>query len=111
MSSMNDLTIPLSALSFETESTASAAAGAWSTIQVGVLLQAVIEHHCRSELEKGDLHSVSVTYDVSAEAVSGEDIAFESRIDRKTRTLIFASGIAKQNDRHLLKATVVFRIN
>ena len=52
-----------------------------------------------------------MTFDVSADAVTGNEIAFESRIDRKTRTLIFASGIAKQNDRHLLKATVVYRIS
>ena len=110
MSTMNDLTIPLSALDFTSDSTASATADDWTVIQVGVLLQAVVENHARSLLTEGDVHSVSVTFDVSADAVSGTQVEFESRIDRKTRTLVFASGIAKQNDRHLLKATVVFRI-
>ena len=110
MSTMNDLTIPLSALDFISDSTASATADDWTVIQVGVLLQAVVENHARSLLTEGDVHSVSVTFDVSADAVNGTQVEFESRIDRKTRTLVFASGIAKQNDRHLLKATVVFRI-
>lgn len=111
MSNLNDLTIPLSALDFASDSTASATADHWTVIQVGVLLQAVVEHHASSLVEDGDLHSVSVTFDVSADAATGTQVEFESRIDRKTRTLIFASGIAKQNDRHLLKATVVFRIS
>ncbi|MEL6414758.1 MAG: hypothetical protein AAFQ15_07450 [Pseudomonadota bacterium] len=111
MSNLNDLTIPLSALDFTTDSTASATADDWTVIQVGVLLQAVVERHAKSLVEEGELHSVSVTFDVSADAATGSEVTFESRIDRKTRTLVFASGIAKQNDRHLLKATVVFRIS
>ena len=111
MSNLNDLTIPLSALQFSSDSTASATADDWTVIQVGVLLQAVVERHSNSLVENGELHSVSVTFDVSADALTGTEVAFESRIDRKTRTLIFASGIAKQNDRHLLKATVVYRIS
>lgn len=110
MSTMNDLTIPLSALDFSSDSMASAMADNWTGIQTGVLLQAVVENHARSVLTEGDVHSVSVTFDVSADAANGAQVEFESRIDRKTRTLVFASGIAKQNDRHLLKATVVFRI-
>lgn len=111
MSSKPDLTIPLSALQFATADKAVATAEIWDMIQVGVLLQAVIENHAQSALTEGALHSVSVTFDVSAEAVAGSEIQFESRIDRKTRTLVFASGLASQNDRHLLKATVVYRIS
>lgn len=111
MSNLNDLTIPLSALEFSSDSTASATAADWTVIQVGVLLHAVVERHANSLVKAGELHSVSVTFDVSADAVTGNEVSFESRIDRKTRTLIFASGIAKQNDRHLLKATVVYRIS
>ena len=111
MSNLNDLTIPLSTLEFASDSTATATAHEWTVIQVGVLLQAVVEYHAKSLVEEGELHSVSVTFDVSADAATGTNVAFESQIDRKTRTLIFASGIAKQNDRHLLKATVVYRIS
>ncbi|MEL6724701.1 MAG: hypothetical protein AAFP24_06775 [Pseudomonadota bacterium] len=111
MSMQTDLTIPLSALKFESETQASAMAEAWNVFQVGVMLQMVIETTARGLLEEGSLETVSATFDMSASAMAGSEIQFESRIDRKTRTLIFASGIAKQNDRHLLKATVVFRID
>lgn len=111
MQNLSDLTVPLSALEFSSDERATATAQQWNTVQVGVLLQSVIEHHANSLIEDGALHSVSVTFDVSAEAAIGDEISFESRIDRKTRTLIFASGLASQDGRHLLKATVVFRIS
>lgn len=110
MSTQTDLTIPLSALSFQSDEAATAVAGAWDATQIGVLLQTVIQRHALAKLDGQDAHFVSVTYDVSAEPTSGADVAFTSRIDRKTRTLIFASGIAQQGARHLLKATAVFRI-
>ena len=111
MSNTPDLTIPLSALSLEADGTATAVAAQWSTTQIGVLLQTVIEHHASTAVPKQTLHFVSVTYDVSADAATGDEIQFSTRIDRRTRTLIFASGTANQNDRHLLKATVVFRLD
>ena len=110
MSTPTDLTVPLSALSFQSDEAATAIAAEWNTTQIGVLLQTVIERHALAQLEDQSVHFVSVTYDVSAESASGEDVQFSSRIDRKTRTLIFASGTANQGPRHLLKATVVFRI-
>lgn len=110
MSNQSDLTIPLSALSFQADGAATAVAESWNTTQIGVLLQTVIEQHAAADLDGQSLHFVSVTYDVSADVASGTDIQFQSRIDRRTRTLIFASGLASQGDRHLLKATVVFRL-
>ena len=110
MSTHADLTIPLSALDFRSASSASAMAENWDAVQVGVLLQTVIESHAYSVLDEGDLQIVSVTFDASADAISDQSLVFSSRIDRKTRTLVFASGLARQADRHILKATVVFRI-
>ncbi|MCR9270556.1 MAG: hypothetical protein ACX94B_07620 [Henriciella sp.] len=110
MSKLEDQVIPLSALTFESDAVATATAEAWDVVQVGVLLQAVVQNHASTLLDDGSLHTVSVTFDASSEAISGSDVRFESRIDRKTRTLVFASGLASQGDRHLLKATVVFRI-
>lgn len=111
MSTPTDLTIPLSALEFKADGGAIAVAENWDTTQIGVLLQTVIEQHATDQLEAQSLHFVSVTYDVSADAARGDQVSFQSRIDRRTRTLIFASGLASQGDRHLLKATVVFRID
>ena len=111
MTTHEDLNIPLSALDFSSDGAASAVAKSWNTTQIGVLLQTVIEQHAAAQLDGQSLHFVSVTYDVSADVASGSEISFQSRIDRRTRTLIFASGLASQGDRHLLKATVVFRLD
>ena len=111
MSTRTDLNVPLSALEYHSDGAAIAEAENWNTTQIGVLLQTVIEQHAADQLKKQTLHFVSVTYDVSADAAHGDEIQFQSRIDRRTRTLIFASGTASQGDRHLLKATVVFRLD
>lgn len=110
MSELTDLVIPLRALQFKGYDTAQATAEQWDTTQVGVLLQHVAMRHASSVLDTGELATVSVSFDVSADAATGSDIQFQSRIDRKTRTLVFASGLARQGDKVLLKATVVFRI-
>lgn len=111
MSTHTDLNIPLSALHFSEDGAAMAVAESWNTTQVGVLLQTVIECHAAEQLDGQSLHFVSVSYDVSADVAAGETVRFQSRIDRRTRTLIFASGLASQGDDHLLKATVVFRLD
>jgi acyl-coenzyme A thioesterase PaaI-like protein len=111
MTDQTDLIIPLSELTFEGEGTARIAAASEDTLQIGSLLQYVIQRHAASELKDGEPFTVSVTFDVSAPAKAAEMVSFESRIDRRTRTLIFASGTATQDGRHLLKATVVFRIS
>ena len=111
MSTQTDLTIPLSALEFAEDGAASATAENWNTTQIGVLLQTVIERHAEAQLTDQSVHFVSVTYDVSTEPVQGNKVRFQARIDRKTRTLIFASGLASQGDQNLLKATIVFRIS
>jgi len=111
MTTQTDLTIPVSALKFDGAATATAHGESWDMLQIGGLLQTVIARHAQHEIRDQALDTVSVTFDVSADAATGSDIAFTSRIDRKTRTLVFASGLASQTDRHLLKATIVFRIS
>ena len=110
MTDQADIILPLSALEFTSAARAEAMAEAWSTVQIGGLLQHAVTHFATSELDAGNLHTVSVTFDVSFEPEAGREIVFESRIDRKTRTLIFASGIASQADQVLMKATIVYRI-
>ncbi len=110
MNDQSDLNIPLSQLRFETDQVTYAALADCSTIQIGAMLQHVVQRHAASVLDGGTPMVVSVTFDASIAATPGADIRFESRIDRRTRTLVFASGTAAQDDRHLLKATVVFRI-
>lgn len=110
MSELNDLVVPLSALEFGPNGTARASSPTWNAAQVGGLLESVVEHFSAEQVAEGRLHIVSVTYDVSADAIANEPVTFQARIDRKTRTLIFASGSAEQSDRHILKASVVYRI-
>lgn len=110
MTDQTDLTIPLSQLVFDTDQGARTIAASGDTIEIGGLLQSVIQHHAAAELQDGEPLAVSVTFDVSEPAKAHAEISFESRIDRRTRTLIFASGMATQGGRHLLKATAVFRI-
>ena len=111
MTVLEDLIIRKSALVFDSDSEARVSTEGLSSAELPGLLQAVVEQHAASVLEEGTAHAVSVTLDMSGDAKSGDDVEFRSRIDRKTRTLIFASGVATQSDRHLLKATVVFRIS
>ena len=95
MSILDDLTIPLSRLwTFETaDSMASCNRRGIGTRDPGWCAAPIRRRaSCkRSVLNQGDdVHSVSVTFDVSSDAATaGEKIDFESRIDRKTRTLIF----------------------
>ncbi len=110
MTTPTDLTIPLSALKFTSAESAEAVADNWDTIQIGVLLQHVVTEMATGTLAAGTLHTVSVTFDVSSEAATGREVSFKGRIDRKTRTLIFASGLATQGDQVLLKATIIYRI-
>ena len=95
MASLEDLVIPRSALTFQSMSEASADTDQLSPAQLAGLLEAVIDHHARSLLEDGTLSIVSITMDMSGETEIAGALQFASRIDRKTRTLIFASGIAK----------------
>ena len=110
MTDQSDLNIPLSQLQFDGDDGARAISSEWSTMQIGAMLQHVIQRHATNLLDDGTPIVVSVTFDASEAATSGAEIQFESRIDRRTRTLVFASGTAAHADRHLLKATVVFRI-
>lgn len=110
MTTPTDLTIPLSALIFSGPDRAEAVAENWDTIQIGVLLQHVVTEMANGTLDTETLHTVSVTFDVSAEAATGREVSFQGRIDRKTRTLIFASGLAMQGEQVLLKATIIYRI-
>ena len=111
MSTQPDLIIPRSALAYTPGGTATATAENWTTLQIGVLLQSVIEQHAAEQIGDQTLHLASVTFDASAAPVAGATVGFTSRIDRKTRTLISASGLAMQGDDNLLKATIVYRID
>lgn len=53
---------------------------------------------------------VSVTIDVSAAADADSPVELEAQVDRRTRTILFTGGLAKQNGVPVMKATAVYRI-
>ncbi len=53
---------------------------------------------------------VSVVVDVTGDLDAATRVDFVARIDRQTRTIIFASGDARSADGPILTATAVFRI-
>lgn len=54
---------------------------------------------------------VSVTFDQLNSAEPDQPVRFETRLDRKTRTLVFLSGTALSGDLGVLKATAIYRIS
>ncbi len=110
MSPDSDLIIPYSSLDFEADDRAAIAQPTQSHDVISALLMQVVRRHAKSLVDDADIAPVSVTIDVTGlPAVSG-GIEFDSTIDRKTRTLIFISGEAKQGCAPLLKATAIYRI-
>ncbi|MCA8901529.1 MAG: hypothetical protein KDA53_09780 [Hyphomonas sp.] len=68
----------------------------------------------RSEVERtcapGAVDLVSVTMDVSARVEAPADTTFETRIDRRTRTIAFAGGSALVGGKVIMTATAVYSI-
>ncbi|MEZ5998638.1 MAG: hypothetical protein R3B98_08090 [Hyphomonas sp.] len=56
------------------------------------------------------LDLVSVTLDVSARADGPGSPSFDARIDRRTRTILFAGGSAVIGGKVVMNATVVYSI-
>ena len=107
---MIDLIIPLSTLRIDTNGVGHLSSVHLDLSAVAVVLLKVTEEAIRLEIDGAELNTVSVTVDVTGQSGGEADLSFIPRIDRKTRTLVFASGEAKENGRPLLKATMVFRI-
>jgi len=73
-------------------------------------LQQVVRAYAMSEIEGSVLSPVSVSFDITGDVQPAVATTFKAQIDRKTRTLIFASGIAAQGASPIAKATLVYRI-
>lgn len=77
---------------------------------IAAVMRAVLDKDA-AELREGETVTlVSVTFDQLDAAVQGQDITFETRLDRQTRTLIFLSGLAVSGGVNVLKATAIYRI-
>jgi len=73
-------------------------------------LMAAIRADAEAACAPSPVEMVSVTIDVSSEAGQGAETVIEPRIDRRTRTILFTGGMARQGDTPVMKATAVYRI-
>jgi len=78
--------------------------------QLALDLMAAIRADAEAACAPNAVEMVSVTFDVSSAAAESADIQFEPRIDRRTRTVLFTGGMARQGDQPVMKATAVYRI-
>lgn len=78
--------------------------------QLALDLMAAIRADAETACAPNNVEMVSVTFDVSSAAASGADVTLEPRIDRRTRTVLFTGGMARQNGAPVMKATAVYRI-
>tara|TARA_B100000749_G_scaffold5493_1_gene4443 strand:- start:1967 stop:2248 length:282 start_codon:yes stop_codon:yes gene_type:complete len=78
--------------------------------QLALDLMAAIRADAEAACAPNTVEMVSVTFDVSSTATDAADIQFEPRIDRRTRTVLFTGGTARQGDQPVMKATAVYRI-
>lgn len=111
MSDFADLTVPLSQLRFNDFGGYTLAAHAGqSHLQIGVLLQTAIARFVRNHVDTGTIDLVSASLDITGPCVPDSDTVFAPEIARKTRTLVFAQGLASQSGGPVMRATVVYRI-
>ncbi|MEO0549149.1 MAG: acyl-CoA thioesterase domain-containing protein [Pseudomonadota bacterium] len=106
---MTDLTIEYSKLSIAADGTASAAVADGDRISASALLLRVIETEAEKLAAPQAVDLVTVSTDVTGPLKAGE-VAFETRLDRRTRTLIFIGGEATQNGGPVLRMTTIYRI-
>lgn len=73
-------------------------------------LMAAIRADAEAACAPNPVEMVSVTIDVSSAAANDAEVRFEPKIDRRTRTILFTGGMARQGDTPVMKATAVYRI-
>lgn len=77
---------------------------------VAAVMRAVLDDAVAELGGDAEVSLVSVTLDQLSSNDEGHDVAFETRLDRQTRTLIFMSGMARAGELGLLKATAIYRV-
>lgn len=106
----SDLILPFSQLDFADDARATARDVPADHTVIAGLLQHVITAHAASLTDGVEVTLVSVTIDVTGPVPSGVEATFQSKLDRKTRTLIFIGGEATHAGGPMIKATAVYRI-
>lgn len=86
-----------------------AAGAGLSAPELGFYTQAALQAGV-SALAGVRVEPVSITLDVTGRVAEGEAAAFETRIDRQTRTMVFANAQLRSAGANVMMATGVFRI-
>jgi len=86
------------------------AAGVASEEALVLLLLRAVRHFASGAADGNAVAPVSTTLDHTADLAPGAPLDFAMTLDRRTRTLVFAHGAARQGDSQVLTATVVYRI-
>lgn len=77
---------------------------------IAVRLMQAIRADAEAACAPDVLDLVSVTFDLSASVTDPALLAYEPRIDRKTRTILFTGGAARGASGIVMTATAVYRI-
>ncbi len=111
MRDLATLSIDFTVLDWQGDARASLPPGAAShPEQVAACLMRVI----RSAAEPSDgqtVEPVSVTLDTTAKISAGSATQLTAEIDRRTRTMVFAHGNARQGETTVITATAVYRVS
>ena len=78
--------------------------------QLALDLMAAIRADAEVICSPNAIEMVSVTIDVSSAASGTAAVTLEPKIDRRTRTVLFTGGMARQDGTPVMKATAVYRI-
>ena len=110
MTDTQDILLAVSALDWSDKTNAHLPAQAeLGTEALGALL-AHVTRVAAGAMANAEITPVSITQDCTAPVRAGLPVTFETGIDRRTRTLIFANGRALQEGTVVMTLTGVFAI-
>lgn len=106
---MTDLTIEYSKLALAAHGTGKAPVQQGDSVSTAAFLLRTIEHQVEALAAPAAAELVTVSTDITGTIASAE-AAFTTRLDRRTRTLIFIGGEATQAGKSVLRMTTIYRI-
>ncbi|CAN5475966.1 PaaI family thioesterase [soil metagenome] len=76
-----------------------------------VTLGSAVQGHLQAASPGGEGHPITMQFSCSliGGAAAGQQVRFDAKVDRVTRTVAFVSGRATSGDRLLMTATAVFK--
>ncbi|MEE9379906.1 MAG: hypothetical protein V3V03_00735 [Hyphomonadaceae bacterium] len=112
MTKLDDEIIPYSGLDFQADGSAVITRSDKSIepeVASGLLMR-VVRRAAEAAADGSEVKPVTVNVNVTGPVNSGADVCFSAEIDRRTRTLVFASGAATVGGKIALAVTAVYRI-